>query len=414
MEPIEKLLIKAQSASKELQHTPQAVVKRALISLAAKVEEETAKLIRANHKDVSKQDQQDSRVDRLLLTPERIRHIATAIRKIAKLPCPAGRLSEEKVLPNGLLLQKWKVPMGVVGAVYESRPNVTFDIAALCLRSQNACVLKGSREALHTNKIAVDIIHKILRQYGIPSPVVTLLPPDREVIDHLLTATRYIDILIPRGSAGLINYVRKNSRVPVIETGAGVCHVYVHQAADLSKAVSIVENAKISRPSVCNAIDTVLIDTTIAPFFLEKILPVFQTHKVEVYVEPKHANLLKGYQYLHIQKNLDYGIEYLSLKCALKMVNNMRDALDHISKFSTRHSEAIVSDNKKACREFIENVDAAVVYSNASTRFTDGEEFGLGAEIGISTQKLHARGPFALEKLVTDKWVALGNGQVRK
>jgi len=414
MAEIEKLLKKAHSASKDLQHTSNAVIRKVLINIAAKVEEETEKLMRANRKDVSKQDKNDPRVDRLLLTSERVKHIATAIRKIASLPCPARRLSEEKVLPNGLLLQKWKVPLGVVGAVYESRPNVTFDIAALCLRSQNACVLKGSREAMYTNKVAVDLIHKVLQQYGIPPAVVTLLPPDREVLNHLLTATRYIDILIPRGSAGLINHVRKHSQVPVIETGAGVCHVYVHKAADLSKAVAIVENAKLSRPSVCNAIDTVLIDKTIAPDFLEMLLPAFKLHQVEIFVEQKNANRLKGYPYLHIQKNLDYSIEYLSLKCAVKLVNNIHEALDHITTFSTKHSEAIVSENKKACQEFIDNVDAAVVYTNASTRFTDGEEFGLGAEIGISTQKLHARGPFALEKLVTDKWVLAGNGQVRK
>jgi len=414
MAEIEKLLKKAQSASKELQHTSPAVIRKVLISIAAKVEEETEKLIRANHKDVSKQDKNDPRVDRLLLTPERIKHIATAIRKIATLPCPAGRLSEEKFLPNGLLLQKWKVPMGVVGAVYESRPNVTFDIAALCLRSQNACVLKGSSEAMHSNKVAVELIHKVLKENGIPPAVVTLLPTDREVLDHLLTATRYIDILIPRGSAGLINHVREHSRVPVIETGAGVCHVYVHQAAAISKAVAIVENAKLSRPSVCNALDTVLIDRTIAQVFLERLLPAFKLNQVEIYVEPKNAHMLKGYPYLHIQRSLNYSIEYLSLKCAVKLVDNMQEALDHISAFSTRHSEAIVSENKKACQEFTKNVDAAVVYTNASTRFTDGEEFGLGAEIGISTQKLHARGPFALEKLVTDKWVVTGNGQVRK
>jgi glutamate-5-semialdehyde dehydrogenase len=414
MEQIEKFLKKAHSSSKELQQAGNGLLKKVLIAIAALLEKESGKIIKENKRDISKLDDSDLRADRLLLTPGRISNIAGSIRKIASLHCPAGRLSDEKVLPNGLILQNWTVPLGVVGVVYESRPNVTFDIAALCLRSKNACVLKGSREALHTNRIAVKLIHQVLKEYGLPTSVVTLLPPEREVLDQLFTATKYIDVLIPRGSAGLIDHVRKNSRVPVIETGAGVCHVYVEKDADLAKAVAIVENAKLSRPSVCNAIDTILIDDIIAAPFLEKLLPEFKKNKVVIYTEPRSGKLFKEYPYLHIQKDLDYGTEYLSLKCAVKIVNNIDEALSHISEYSTRHSEAIVSKNKKTCQKFIEAVDAAVVYSNASTRFTDGEEFGLGAEIGVSTQKLHARGPFALEKLVTEKWVVKGDGQVRK
>ena len=414
MDQIENLLRRAHSSSKELQQAGNGLIKKVLIAIAALVEKETGNIIKENQKDVSLQDANDPRVDRLLLTPVRIKKIAASIRKIASLPCPVGILSEQKNLPNGLLLQNWTVPLGVVGVIYESRPNVTFDIAALCLRSKNVSVLKGSREAFHTNNIAVQLIHKVLKEYGLPPSIVTLLPPEREVLDQLFTATKYIDVLIPRGSAGLIEHVRKHSRVPVIETGAGVCHVYVEKEADLFKAVAIVENAKLSRPSVCNAIDTILIDAAIASPFLEKLLPRFKEHKVVIYAEPKTGKLLKEYPYLHIQKNPDYDLEYLSLKCAVKIVHNMEEALEHISEHSTKHSEAIVSKNKKTCQKFIDAVDAAVVYSNASTRFTDGEEFGLGAEIGVSTQKLHARGPFALEKLVTGKWVVKGQGQVRK
>lgn len=413
MDQIENLLKKAHSSSKILQQTSNGLIKKILTAIAVLIEKESAVIIKENKKDVSIQDADDPRVDRLLLTPGRIQSIAGSIRKIASLPCPAGILAEEKTLPNGLLLQNWTVPLGVVGVVYESRPNVTFDIAALCLRSKNACVLKGSREALHTNKIAVQLIHRVLKEFGLPPQVVTLLSPEREVLDQVFGATKYIDVLIPRGSAGLIDHVRKHSLVPVIETGAGVCHVYVHKEADLAKAIAIVENAKLSRPSVCNAMDTLLIDAAIARSFIQKLLPVFEEHKVVIYAEPGAGKLCKAYPYLHVQEKLDYGIEYLSLKCAVKIVHNIEEALAHISDYSTKHSEAIVSKNKKTCQQFIDAVDAAVVYTNASTRFTDGEEFGLGAEIGVSTQKLHARGPFALEKLVTEKWVVKGSGQVR-
>jgi len=305
------------------------------------------------------------------------------------------------------------VPLGVVGAIYESRPNVTFDIAALCLRSQNACVLKGSSDAEETNKAGVDIIRRVLEENNIPVDAVTLLPSERETVQELFTATKYIDVLIPRGSDGLIQYVRKNSLVPVIETGAGVCHVYVEKDADLAKALNIVVNAKVSRPSVCNAADTIIVDKSVAEKFLKGLQPLFDKFKVEIFADETAYSLLNGYTWLHKAAPEDFGREFLSLKCAIRVVNDIDEALEHIQQYSTRHSEAIVSENKENCERFLQEVDAAAVYSNASTRFTDGEEFGLGAEIGISTQKLHARGPFALEKLVTEKWVIRGEGQVR-
>jgi glutamate-5-semialdehyde dehydrogenase len=314
---------------------------------------------------------------------------------------------------NGLLLEKITVPLGVVGVIYESRPNVTFDIAALCLRSRNGCLLKGSQEADYTNRAALAIIKKVLKKNKIPADCITLLPPERETIQDLFTAVKYVDVLIPRGSDSLIQYVRKNSQVPVIETGAGVCHIYIEKEADIEKALEITVNAKVSRPSVCNAVDTILVDQAIAPVFLKKLQPLFNKHTVEIYAEPKAWRLLKGYPYLQKAGQADFGREFLSLKCAIKQVKNIDEALSHIREFSTRHSEAIISQNKKQCARFLKEVDAATVYSNASTRFTDGEEMGLGAEIGISTQKLHARGPFALEKLVTEKWMLIGNGQVR-
>ncbi|MBB1282770.1 glutamate-5-semialdehyde dehydrogenase [Flavisolibacter sp. BT320] len=413
MQTVDKLIRRTYDASFALQAATDAQVKKALLHLSRLLVERTASLIRANKKDLAKQSPDDPKRDRLLLNEERIRSIAHAIKSIASLPCPAGKLLEEKVLKNGLRLQRHTAPLGVVGVIYESRPNVTFDIAALCLRSKNACLLKGSRDAEETNKAAVRLIKMVLAENGLPANSVTLLPSEREVLQQVFTATKYIDVIIPRGSAGLIAHVRQNSLVPTIETGAGVCHIYVEKEAAIAKAVSIVVNAKVSRPSVCNAVDTVLVDKSIAKDFFEGLLPLFSQHRVKVFAERNAHAMLKGYPYLEKATTESFGHEYLSLQCSVKLVEGLEEALLHIRNHSTRHSEAIISENKKQCSRFIQGVDAAVVYTNASTRFTDGEEFGLGAEIGISTQKLHARGPFALEKLVTEKWIALGNGQVR-
>ncbi len=413
MEKVLSAIIKTSKAATSLQQPSGSDVKKLLTALANEIVNNTTSLIKENQKDLAKQDPDNPRNDRLLLNEQRIKNIAASIKKVASLPDPTGKILEERRLPNGLHLQKKSVALGVVGAIYESRPNVTFDIAALCLRSRNACILKGSSEAENTNILAVKIIKKVLKTHGVNVDVVTLLPVAREVVQEMFTATKYIDVLIPRGSDNLIQYVRKNSLVPVIETGAGVCHVYVEETANINKAVKIAVNAKTSRPSVCNAIDTILVDKKIAPAFLHKLSPEFQQWGVEIFADPAAHKILKGYTHLQKASKEDFGKEYLSLKCAVKVVNNIDEALDHIATYSTRHSEAIVTENKKSSTRFIREVDAAAVYANASTRFTDGEEFGLGAEIGISTQKLHARGPFALEKLVTEKWIITGNGQIR-
>jgi glutamate-5-semialdehyde dehydrogenase len=413
MKPIEPLIIKTYKAAIDLRNSTDKQIKSALKSIADGLLQEAATLLKANAKDLAKQEPDNPRNDRLMLNEKRIKNIANSIRNISKLPNPAGIILQERTLPNGLQLQKMSVPMGVVGAVFESRPNVTFDIAALCLRSQNACLLKGSSDADETNKVSIKIIKNALKKNNLNPDCVTLLPSDREAVKELFTATRYVDVIIPRGSDGLIRYVRQNSQVPVIETGAGVCHIYVEKEADIKKAVDIVVNAKVSRPSVCNAVDAILVDEKIAPEFLEKLKPKMEENSVEIFADKKAYKLLKGYPRLEAASSDDFGREFLSLKCAVKVVKNTDEALQHIQKYSTRHSEAIVSENKKQCERFLKEVDAAAVYSNASTRFTDGEEFGLGAEIGISTQKLHARGPFALEKLVTEKWVIKGNGQIR-
>ena len=406
-------LKKTHKAASSIQRAEDEQIKNILFNLADELMASRKSILKANAKDLSKQSPHNPRNDRLMLNEQRIKDIAESIRKVATLPDPTGKVLEHRILPNGLNLQKISVPLGVVGAIYESRPNVTFDIAALCLRSRNACVLKGSSDAEHSNEEAVRIIKKVLLNNDIDPDVVTLLPVAREVVEELFTATKYIDVIIPRGSDSLIQYVRKNSLVPVIETGAGVCHVYVESEADMIKAVNIVVNAKVSRPSVCNAADAILIDRKVAGNFLIRLKPEFEKYNVEIFADNESYDLLNGYSHLSHAKAEDFGKEFLSLKCAVKVVEGIDEALDHIDTYSTKHSEAIVSENKDACNRFIREVDAAVVYTNASTRFTDGEEFGLGAEIGISTQKLHARGPFALEKLVTEKWVIEGNGQIR-
>jgi glutamate-5-semialdehyde dehydrogenase len=408
-----EILKNTHKSTSSIQNAGDEQIKNILFNLADELISSRATLMEANAKDLAKQSPDNPRNDRLMLNEQRIKGIAESIRKVANLPDPTGKLIENRTLPNGLNLRKVAVPLGVVGVIYESRPNVTFDIVALCLRSRNACVLKGSSEAENSNEAAVGIIKKVLQINNIDTNVVTLLPSAREVVEDMFKATKYIDVLIPRGSDSLIQYVRKHSLVPVIETGAGVCHVYVETDADMNKAVNIVVNAKVSRPSVCNAADAILIDRKIANNFLTKLKPEFEKYAVEVFADNESYELLNGYSHLQHATAEDFGREFLSLKCAMKVVNGIDEALEHIDTYSTKHSEAIVSENKDACKRFIREVDAAVVYTNASTRFTDGEEFGLGAEIGISTQKLHARGPFALEKLVTEKWVIEGDGQIR-
>jgi glutamate-5-semialdehyde dehydrogenase len=413
MSSVQPLIIKTWKAAINLRQATDKQLKAVLLQLADELEKSSTTIIKANQLDVEKQDPNNPRTDRLMLNKERIAGIANAIRQISRLPNPAGKTLEKRRLDNGLLLHKIAVPLGVVGVIYESRPNVTYDIAALCIRSQNGCLLKGSSEAENSNQAAIRLIKRVLKANDIDPDCVTLLPSPRETVQELFTATKYVDVLIPRGSESLIQFVRKNSLVPVIETGAGVCHVYVEKEASIKKAVDIVVNAKVSRPSVCNAMDTVIVDESVAPAFLKQLQPKFNAHQVEIFADAKSHKLLKGYPHLQKAAPEDFDREFQSLKCAIKVVKNIDEALDHIREHSTKHSEAIVSNNKKNCARFLQEVDAAAVYTNASTRFTDGEEMGLGAEIGISTQKLHARGPFALEKLVTEKWLLQGNGQIR-
>ncbi len=357
----------------------------------------------------------DPKKDRLFLNQKRIEDLANSLRDVAKLPDPSGQVAFERTIEQGLQLKKMMVPMGVVGVIYESRPNVTVDVAALCLRSGNACVLKGGKEADFSNRCLVGLIHEALAQFGIDKNAVLLLPTDRQFITELLTATRYVDLIIPRGSDALIQFVRQNSLIPTIETGAGVCHGYVEASAHLPQARDMVVNARVSRPSVCNSMDCVLIDSAIAAQFLPLLKADFIKWNVEVFADAPSYPIFEAMQYPFLQRAQphDFGREFLDYKMAVKIVSGLEEALDHIQNYSSRHSEAIYSTNQVLIDRFLAEVDAAAVYANASTRFTDGAVFGLGAEIGISTQKLHARGPFALEKLVTEKWIVTGNGQMR-
>lgn len=386
-----------------------------LASLADLIRENKAKILQKNQQDVDAMAFDHPMRDRLLLTQERLDALASSVLSVMQLPDPAGQVLSKKTLPNGLELSKITVPLGVVGVIFESRPNVTIDVAALCIRSGNAVVLRGGSDAFHTNTILVHLIHLALEKQGFSTDLVYLMPTDRAHVTTLLTAVKYIDVIIPRGSEALIQRVRKESLVPTIETGAGVCHTYVAASADLAMAVNIVVNAKVSRPSVCNSLDTIVVHQSIAAEFLPLVVAPLNDHLVKIYADSAAFRALEEVAYPFLEKatESDFGREFLDFACSIKVVQDLPEAIEHISTYSSRHSEAIVSSDEKEAQLFLSTVDAAAVYWNASTRFTDGGEFGLGAEIGISTQKLHARGPFALEKLVTEKWIGIGQGQIR-
>jgi glutamate-5-semialdehyde dehydrogenase len=379
------------------------------------VESDMDFIIQENTRDADKMDDQDPKKDRLILNRDRVCSMVKDGRRVMNLPDPTGVVLCERILDSGLALQKKTVPLGVVGIIYESRPNVTLDAITLALKSGNAVILRGGSDAEFSNKAIVKIAQKSLVAQGFDPRLIQLLPTDRALVKELLVAEKYVDILIPRGSQGLIQFVRENSKIPTIETGAGVCHTFVEATADLDMAQSIVENAKLQRPSVCNALDTILIAASVAEDFLPRLIPNFQTAEMELYADSRSFTILHrhGYSFLKKAHDGDFGREFLGFGASIRVVDDFQMALDHIAEYSSRHSEAIVTQNLSLAERFLAEVDAAAVYHNASTRFTDGAVFGLGAEMGISTQKLHARGPFALEKLVTEKWILRGSGQIR-
>ncbi|SDS85629.1 glutamate-5-semialdehyde dehydrogenase [Mucilaginibacter mallensis] len=392
-----------------------AVINQVLEDLAAATIAQTRYLLQENIKDLDRMDPTDPKYDRLKLTESRLQDIASDILAIAKLESPLGEVLLDKILPNGLQISKVRVPLGVAGVIYEARPNVTFDVFSLCFKTGNICVLKGGSDADFSNRAIMSVIHQVLAKHNIDVNAATLLPVEREATEALLNAIGYIDVLIPRGSQSLINYVRNNSKVPVIETGAGIVHTYFDETGDLEKGADIIFNAKTRRVSVCNALDCLIIHSSrlndlpnIAERLLEKQVELFaDTNAYDALDGHYPANLLNKAEPEH------FGTEFLSLKLAVKTVDNLAEALDHIAQYGSKHSEAIISEDGENITTFLNNVDAAAVYANASTAFTDGAQFGLGAEIGISTQKLHARGPMGLDELTSYKWIVKGSGQTR-
>ncbi|MBV5329248.1 MAG: glutamate-5-semialdehyde dehydrogenase [Chlorobium sp.] len=386
-----------------------------LLDLAAHIPLHSPAILEANQRDLELMDPADPKYDRLLLTKERLEAIAGDIRNVAALSSPLDLVLEQRILKNGISLHKVTVPLGVIGIIYESRPNVTFDVFALSLKSGNATVLKGGSDAMHSNIAIVDLIHTVLQKHGINTDTIYLLPARREAAAVMLNAVGAIDVIIPRGSQQLIDFVRKNSTVPVIETGAGIVHTYFDKSGNLAMGQAIVFNAKTRRPSVCNALDTLIIHSD-RLCDLSELLQPLQEKKVVIFADSSaYPELVGNYpeELLQHAEPEHFGTEFLSLKMSVKTVGNLEEAISHIATYSSQHSEAIIADDPAVKAEFLKRVDAAVVYANTSTAFTDGAQFGLGAEIGISTQKLHARGPMALKELCSYKWILEGNGQTR-
>ena len=373
------------------------------------------RILAANEKDLAKMDVKNPLYDRLQLTSKRLDDIAGDMRNVASLPSPLGHVTNKKTLPNGLRLHRVSVPFGVIGMIYEARPNVTFDVFSLCFKSGNACVLKGGSDADLSNQAAVQVIHEVLKQYGVNPDVVTLLPATHEATAEMLNAVGYIDLCIPRGGRRLIDFVRDIARIPVIETGAGVVNTYFDKDGDVEMGKAIINNAKTRRVSVCNALDCLLVHESRLGDLAALVKPLLD-HKVTLYVDGPAYQLLEGhYPPILLQPVTEesYGTEFMDYKMAIRTVSSLEEALDHIDRFGSGHSEAIITQNEKAARQFQQAVDAACVHWNAPTSFTDGAQFGLGAEIGISTQKLGPRGPMALEEITTYKWIIEGEGQTR-
>jgi glutamate-5-semialdehyde dehydrogenase len=411
-----EIFTKVREASRELVKIKTESIDRLLLALADEAEKQSKTILSENQKDLDLMDTKDPKYDRLKLTEERIKGIASDIRNVAKLESPLSKVLDNKVLPNGLEVSKVTVPMGVIGIIYEARPNVTFDVFSLCIKSGNACILKGGSDAKFSNEAIITIIKKVLADFKINTSVAELLPPDREATQELLTARGYVDVIIPRGSQGLIDFVAQNAKIPVIETGAGIVHTYIDEKANIAEASQIVNNAKTRRVSVCNALDCLIIHKKQLAN-LPAILEPLAKSNVTIYADEASKMILTGrYPSSHLREVTadSYGTEFLDYKMSVKTVDSFDDALAHIFKYSSKHSEAIISDIPENIERFLNEVDAAAVYSNTSTAFTDGAQFGLGAEIGISTQKLHARGPMALAELTSYKWVVRGSGQIRK
>lgn len=413
---INELLQQALTASRQLVTLDDTTINSILISTASALLARQAEILTANADDLQRMDPENPKYDRLKLTEERLAGIAEDMKNVASLPSPLGKQLSKAIRPNGMIIRKVTVPFGVIGVIYEARPNVTFDVFSLCFKSGNACVLKGGSDADKTNRALVAIIQDILTEQNINPAICTLLPPDREATTELLNAVNLVDLIIPRGSSSLINFVREHARVPVIETGAGICHTYFDKDGNQEKGREIITNAKTRRVSVCNALDCLIIHKDRLedlPYLCSKLS---DSHVVIYADKPAFAALSGNYPNASLQPATgdNFGTEFLDYKMAIRTVSSLDEALQHISHYSSKHSESIISESADAIRCFQQRVDAACVYANVSTAFTDGAQFGFGAEIGISTQKLHARGPMALPELTTYKYIIEGDGQIRQ
>lgn len=410
----------AQAAARQLARTSTEMKNQALLNVASALETEQGPILEANRKDYDTAKaggMDDAMLDRLLLTPERLQGMARDVRTIAGLADPVEEVIEQKTLENGLEVERRRVPLGVIGSIYESRPNITIDIAALTLKSGNACFLRGGRESLHSNLALVGLLRRSIGEAGISPEVIQYVDnPDRELVDTMLQMKEYINLLVPRGGAGLINFVAASAAMPVVAGGVGVCHTYVDRTADPEKASNIVFNAKVQRPTVCNALDTVLVHSEVAPGCLPDIARNLSEAGVELHCDHRALSILGPEPGLNTRPATeeDWGKEFLSLTAAIKIVDSLDEALEHIETYGSGHTEAIITSDADASRRFQRDVDAAAVIVNASSRFTDGGQLGLGAEVGISTQKFHARGPLGLTELTSYKWVIIGDGQVRE
>jgi glutamate-5-semialdehyde dehydrogenase len=407
----------ARAAARTLARLSNAQKNRALTLIAKTIMDREADILAANDQDIetgAEMGLSKSLIDRLTLTPERLKGIANDVLKVAQLPDPVGEDFDSRVLDNELRINKRRIPIGVIGVIYESRPNVTIDIAALCLKSGNAAILRGGKESRRSNHAFADAIVAACVEAGLPEHAIQLVQSaDRSLVKEILQANEYIDMIIPRGGAALHQFALENATIPVITGGIGICHLYVDKEADLEKIVPIAVNAKVQRPSVCNALDVLLIHQDIAEIILPEIAQAWAEHDVEMRCEPRAYQILEGGKNVAEAGPEDFDTEFLSLVAAVKVVDDLDEALDHIYAHSTKHSEAIITENYEAAMRFVNELDSSAVFVNASTRFNDGGQFGLGAEVAISTQRLHARGPMGLKELTTYKWVVLGNGQIR-
>ena len=420
--PVEELRAKgktARAASRRLARLSSEVKDRALGNIAEALVLHQDEVLAANEVDygAAKADGlTEAMLDRLLLTPQRLSSIADDVGRVTGLPDPVGEVFDTRTLSNGLVAGKKRVPLGVIGAIYESRPNVTVDISVLCLKSGNACILRGGREAIHSNTALSVLIRRAIGDAGVPEDTVQFIDDtDRALVEPMLKMRDYIDLLVPRGGADLIRFVAEKAAMPVVTGGIGVCHTYVDRSADVDKAVAIANNAKVQRPTVCNALDSLLVHSEVAPLYLPRIAAEWARSDVEMRCDRRALSMLGPVQGNNVVPSTedDWGKEFLSLVAAVKVVDSLDEALAHIEEYGSGHSEAIVAEDYSAAMRFLDEVDAAAVYVNASTRFTDGAQLGLGAEMGISTQKFHARGPMGLKEMTSYKWIVLGSGQVR-